>query len=1041
MKLTSRRWIGPLSFCAAAVLLAPTPAVAEGDAATVSATTAWSFDETERWTIWWPTAERGPAPFTAAETGDGWQVRVEPGDSYLILNAYSQPLRAEATPGVESVTLRLDAATDTPARVYLSLHDEGGERFYLEPQTLDGGPQELRWSFPGDVFKTGGKNVNGVVDGAVSHGHLYVERPNGHSARPVEITFHGAELHQQVAPIRLVTAGLETGHPLRVVHPDRLGEATIALTNAADRPIALTGLIGVRDSPAAEGRGEAEVRVTLAAGATTALAIPQDLIAADPQRRHGIRYADWRFTADGGGDQAVEGASSFAVMDPVGPTPGVDRAAFVFGLAGFHSEWSAPDDRLALITRATSEIGVEAVRFGTMWRSVEPKPGEWNWEPLDRLVRSAEGAGMEPQLMLSFGGAAWTKPPESLARAKADNAMDRQWRYPPRPELWRGFVRAVAERYRGRVRLWEVWNEPDIGFFRGTADQYLELLTIAHEELKSVDPGNVVISGGLAAYSHRDAKHDLYERLMSEATPYYDYFGYHRHGTFGRLYDEIEGRIIPMRERLGGADRPFYFNETGLAREFEREDEMADSLVKKLTYVWSRGAAGYHWFCMWVPAHRTGAAQGYRMLNGDFSPRPAFVGYNTLARQLRGRRFVRQLDLGEGRFGFLFRGAGHFTGRDESDYVAVVWTERPGLSPAVVAMDAGGAERVRVVSVMGDTREATRVGDRALVHIEREPTFVVLDGAALREPGSSEPVLTPPLALSMLPGRLSTAGVELRNPADDATPVAVEWSAAGPVELHGPASRTLTLGPGEALQIEQGVRLRGDPAVSAQPPGLTLKWRLGAQSPWNRTAIDLRPALRVTSAQPAGRSPDLVLDQARYVVNHNDIDPQTRRFMWRGAADLSVRAWVWRRGDRLGVRLDVADDRHRQTHPARQMWKGDSLQFGFAVPGRTGFLEFGLARSADGRAMMHTWNRPEGLTGKPPIYDPTVQRLDGGVTRYRFELDLAQLAGSAAAGDEPFGLSFVLNDDDEDRREGFLQLTPGIAEGKDPSLFVPLVIE
>ncbi|MEM6331992.1 MAG: beta-galactosidase [Planctomycetota bacterium] len=126
---------------------------------------------------------------------------------------------------------------------------------------------------------------------------------------------------------------------------------------------------------------------------------------------------------------------------------------------------------MELITRATASIGVKSVRFGTAWRHTEPQQGQWNWAPLDRLVNAATQAGMEPQLMLSFGGAEWTKPPESLERARADNAMNRQWRYPPRPELWREFVRTVANRHRGRVRLREVWNEPDIGFFQGTTDQ------------------------------------------------------------------------------------------------------------------------------------------------------------------------------------------------------------------------------------------------------------------------------------------------------------------------------------------------------------------------------------------------------------------------------------------------------------------------------------------------------------------------------------------------------------------------------------------
>ncbi|MEM6331993.1 MAG: hypothetical protein AAF823_01490 [Planctomycetota bacterium] len=251
---------------------------------------------------------------------------------------------------------------------------------------------------------------------------------------------------------------------------------------------------------------------------------------------------------------------------------------------------------------------------------------------------------------------------------------------------------------------------------------------------------------------------------MRDAAPLYDYFGYHQHGTFQRLYNEIEHRIIPMRERLSSSDKPFYFNETGLAREFEREDEMASSLIKKLTYVWSRGAAGYHWFCMWVPdSRKSSSAYGYRMFNEDFSPRPAFVAYNTAARYLRGREYVGELDLGEGRFGLLFRGAGDFTGTSDRDYVAVVWTQRQDLAPAVLAMDAAGAREIQTVSVMGDQKPAATLGNKALATIGHEPSFLLFHGTSSYAPGLSTPLITPPGAIALAPGKTASAQATLHK--------------------------------------------------------------------------------------------------------------------------------------------------------------------------------------------------------------------------------------------------------------------------------------
>jgi xylan 1,4-beta-xylosidase len=71
----------------------------------------------------------------------------------------------------------------------------------------------------------------------------------------------------------------------------------------------------------------------------------------------------------------------------------------------------------------------------------------------------------------------WSFPPKSLAR----------WE-----ELVRATVQHCAQRYgRARVRqwLWEVWNEPDIGYWRGSFEDYLALYRATVEATRSVLPG------------------------------------------------------------------------------------------------------------------------------------------------------------------------------------------------------------------------------------------------------------------------------------------------------------------------------------------------------------------------------------------------------------------------------------------------------------------------------------------------------------------------------------------------------------------------
>ena len=84
------------------------------------------------------------------------------------------------------------------------------------------------------------------------------------------------------------------------------------------------------------------------------------------------------------------------------------------------------------------------------------------------------------------------------------------WGYPPRDyDKWAGLVEALArhclERYSEEAAsawLWELWNEPDIFYWRGTPQQFNELYTVTARAVRNVLPnakvgGPTVTSGGL----------------------------------------------------------------------------------------------------------------------------------------------------------------------------------------------------------------------------------------------------------------------------------------------------------------------------------------------------------------------------------------------------------------------------------------------------------------------------------------------------------------------------------------------------------------
>ncbi|MEX1019863.1 MAG: cellulase family glycosylhydrolase [Litorilinea sp.] len=115
------------------------------------------------------------------------------------------------------------------------------------------------------------------------------------------------------------------------------------------------------------------------------------------------------------------------------------------------------------------------------------------WDKYDHIVALAEQYDMELIVRLSN--------PPTWARAEGDAVGT----YAPPDDYqdFADFAAAVANRYQGRVRYYQVWNEPNIypewGVYPLSPEAYTELLGLASKAIRLADPEAVIIAGALAA--------------------------------------------------------------------------------------------------------------------------------------------------------------------------------------------------------------------------------------------------------------------------------------------------------------------------------------------------------------------------------------------------------------------------------------------------------------------------------------------------------------------------------------------------------------
>nr|OEJ74560.1 hypothetical protein BH720_13880 [Desertifilum tharense IPPAS B-1220] len=281
--------------------------------------------------------------------------------------------------------------------------------------------------------------------------------------------------------------------------------------------------------------------------------------------------------------------------------------------------------------------------FYADWPLLEPRQGEWNFATLDRDMALAEQQGVEVMLILKETptwasarpeepGCCYPNPPNG-AVAEAKNIED-----------WKNYVRTVATRYRGRVRYYELWNEPNVPrFYSGTIEQLVRLNQAAYQVLKQVDPNITVVSSGLSPYGEHLRYFERYLALGGGQAA--DVIGYHfyvaPHAPEAML--PVIRHVQALMAKYQVADKPLWNTEMGwrmensdqniedetwAGRPLNSRDAVA-YLARSYILNWAAGVEQVYWYA-W--GHRSMGLTDYNLKR----PKAVARAYTELQRWLVG---------------------------------------------------------------------------------------------------------------------------------------------------------------------------------------------------------------------------------------------------------------------------------------------------------------------------------------------------------------------------------------------------------------------
>ena len=218
----------------------------------------------------------------------------------------------------------------------------------------------------------------------------------------------------------------------------------------------------------------------------------------------------------------------------------------------------------------------------TRWADVTPRPGEWNFTRIDDYVALAQSHHADVLYVLgSTPGWASARPEESCPYGKGCAAD------PVRMAHWEEYVRRVAQRYKGKISAYELWNEPFFSdlknqkggsdFYYGPVSKMVEMAKLARKILDEFDPTAALATPGFTGPSNQ-----LELFLSSGGKEYIQAIAFHFYSADDLQFINQVLEVRAIMKRQGVEHLPLWNTETGL--EVYPTDQPLPSGTQSWTY-------------------------------------------------------------------------------------------------------------------------------------------------------------------------------------------------------------------------------------------------------------------------------------------------------------------------------------------------------------------------------------------------------------------------------------------------------------------------
>jgi polysaccharide biosynthesis protein PslG len=374
-----------------------------------------------------------------------------------------------------------------------------------------------------------------------------------------------------------------------------------------------------------------------------------------------------------------------------------------------------------------SAAGIKFIRMDFGWGGIEQKKGEYNWSEYEELTANLEKRGLRAIYILDYSNLLYEEPVAS--KNPLNGHEHRDIASPQHPESIAAYAKwagAAAKRFSGRHIIWEIWNEPNITFWKPKPDvqQYNAMCLAALKAIRAADASATVVA---PATSRVDLQF-LEAFCASGALEYMDAVSVHPYRNYDQGPETAANDYVKLRaliEKYAPVDKknlPIISGEWGYSTfshglsldkqaAFVARQQLVDLLNHvpiSIWYDWQNDGEN--------PDERE---ENFGIVSYDLKPKPAYVALRALTTQLNGFHIDHRLPTGRrSDYVILFKSKSGGGGEK-----LAAWTT---TEPHDLAIDAGGATKAWITDSKGATRTPfTKVEyGKAQIHLGEAPIYI-----------------------------------------------------------------------------------------------------------------------------------------------------------------------------------------------------------------------------------------------------------------------------------------------------------------------------